>query len=133
MRITVAAQGWMPQMKKIEIAASLPAVDFRLQPGKKLLINFVDATGKPIPKVGVVVDTWQGPNRSTPTVTPTSSTYKFPTSPTTTASTSGTERPMTPSNTGSASKASPRPPPALSRARRSTSKSSIQSSRSPAA
>ena len=60
MRITVAAQGWMPQMKKIEIAASLPAVDFKLQPGKKLLIKFVDATGKPIPKVGVVVDTWRG-------------------------------------------------------------------------
>ncbi len=60
MRITVVAQGWMPQMKKIEIGPAMPTVDFQLQPGRKLRIKFVDAAGTTVPKVGVQVSKWRG-------------------------------------------------------------------------
>ena len=60
LRITVAAKGWMPQMRKIEVAPSMPPVDFKLQHGKKLRIKFVDAAGKPIPKAGVSISNWRG-------------------------------------------------------------------------
>ncbi len=60
MRITVAAVGWMPQMRKIEIGPSRVSEDFKLQPGKKLRLKFVDAVGKPVPNVHVQVSDWRG-------------------------------------------------------------------------
>lgn len=45
MRITVVARGWMPQMKRVEIEPGMQAVDFKLQPGKKLRVKLVDAAG----------------------------------------------------------------------------------------
>src|SRR5262249_2355773 len=58
--VTVAAEGWMPALKKIDIQPGLKPVDFRLEPGKELRIRFVDRAGKPIPSVSVMIDKWRG-------------------------------------------------------------------------
>lgn len=60
MRITLAARGWMPQSRKIEIAPNLEPFDFQLQPGRKLRIKFVDASGTPVPDVYVTLRRWRG-------------------------------------------------------------------------
>ena len=60
MRVTVVAEGWRPDSKKIEIAAQIPAIDFSLQPGKPLRIRFVDRSGAPLPGVGVSIKQWRG-------------------------------------------------------------------------
>ena len=36
------------------------ATDFHLKPGKKLRIRFVDRDGKPIPRVSVSIERWNG-------------------------------------------------------------------------
>ncbi len=60
MRITIAAPGWMPQMKTVEIGPDLRSTDFQLRTGKKLRIKFIDAAGTPIPNVAVQVSRWRG-------------------------------------------------------------------------
>ncbi len=59
-RLTVAAPGWMPQSKKIDIGPTLATENIKLQPGKKLRIKFVDASGKAVPKVGMQISDWRG-------------------------------------------------------------------------
>ncbi|MBI2826246.1 MAG: carboxypeptidase regulatory-like domain-containing protein [Planctomycetia bacterium] len=60
MHVTVVAEGWMPQRIKTRIAPDAPAVDFALQPGKKLRLRFVDKSGSPVPRVGVDIASWRG-------------------------------------------------------------------------
>ncbi|HVX15244.1 MAG TPA: carboxypeptidase-like regulatory domain-containing protein [Pirellulales bacterium] len=58
--VTVMAEGWMPQRRKIEITPDNPPVDFKLRPGKMLRLRFVDRAGKPIPDVIVQIAQWRG-------------------------------------------------------------------------
>jgi hypothetical protein len=58
--VTVMAEGWSPDMKKIALAPENPKVDFRLASGKTMRFRFVDDDGKPIPKVSVRLDGWRG-------------------------------------------------------------------------
>jgi beta-lactamase regulating signal transducer with metallopeptidase domain/thiol-disulfide isomerase/thioredoxin len=59
-RITVVAQGWMPDSRKVALEPGLAAVDIRLQPGKLLRARFVDRSGAPVPGAGVMIDAWRG-------------------------------------------------------------------------
>jgi beta-lactamase regulating signal transducer with metallopeptidase domain/thiol-disulfide isomerase/thioredoxin/protocatechuate 3,4-dioxygenase beta subunit len=58
--VTVVAPGWMPALRKVEIRQGMTPFDFRLAPGKELQIRFVDAAGKPVPRVGVGIENWRG-------------------------------------------------------------------------
>lgn len=58
--VTVVAEGWMPQLRKVEIAPENPPADFQLRPGKTLRLRFVDSAGKPIPKVRLRIENWRG-------------------------------------------------------------------------
>jgi hypothetical protein len=60
LNVTVMAEGWMPELRKIEIVEDNPPVDFQLNPGRKLRIKFVDEEGKPIPEVGIGIAGWRG-------------------------------------------------------------------------
>ncbi len=57
--VTVIAPGWSPEMREIVVAPALSPQDFKLQPGKPIRIQFVDAEGKPVPNVGVSLQTWR--------------------------------------------------------------------------
>ncbi len=57
--LTVIAEGWAPDLRKIDLTANDHKVDFRLKPGKKLRIRFVDDAGKPIPGVFVQIRRWR--------------------------------------------------------------------------
>ena len=60
MTVTVVAEGWMPQLRDVEIAPKMTPVDFQLKPGKMLRIKFVDQSGNPVPGVGVGIASWRG-------------------------------------------------------------------------
>ncbi|MGH7140522.1 MAG: carboxypeptidase-like regulatory domain-containing protein, partial [Pirellulales bacterium] len=60
MTVTVVAEGWMPQLRKIDITPENRPVDFQLPRGKTLRLQFVDGAGKPIPKVFVQLAKWRG-------------------------------------------------------------------------
>jgi peroxiredoxin/uncharacterized GH25 family protein len=60
MTVTVVAEGWMPQLRHVDIAENMDPVDFQLKPGKTLRIKFVDQSGNPVPGVGVTVAEWRG-------------------------------------------------------------------------
>ncbi len=58
--LTVMAPGLAPQMRSVAIQAGGPPQDFRMLPGKPIRLQFVDAAGKPIPKVSVSLVSWRG-------------------------------------------------------------------------
>jgi protocatechuate 3,4-dioxygenase beta subunit len=60
MTLTVMAEGWAPDLRKISITRENPRVDFQLKPGKKLRLKFIDGAGKPIPQVYVGIEGWRG-------------------------------------------------------------------------
>jgi hypothetical protein len=60
MTVTVVAQGWAPDLKKIDITPENPPADFQLKPGKRILIRFVDRSGSPVPEVYVGIEGWRG-------------------------------------------------------------------------
>jgi len=62
--VTVMAEGWAPESRKIAISAANPAADFKLRPGKSLRLRFVDESGKAVPKVYVGIQSWHGSSRS---------------------------------------------------------------------
>ena len=43
MRVTVVAQGWMPELRIVDIQPDMQPEDFQLRPGKTLRIKFVDS------------------------------------------------------------------------------------------
>jgi protocatechuate 3,4-dioxygenase beta subunit len=57
--VTVMAEGFAPELKKIKITRNNPKADFQLKPGKKLRIKFIDDNSKPIPDVYVLIDSWR--------------------------------------------------------------------------
>ena len=59
MTVTVIAEGWSPDLKKVAITPKNHKADFQLKPGKKLRIRFVDDAGKPIPGVYVQITGWR--------------------------------------------------------------------------
>jgi beta-lactamase regulating signal transducer with metallopeptidase domain/thiol-disulfide isomerase/thioredoxin/protocatechuate 3,4-dioxygenase beta subunit len=58
--VTVIARGWMPAIRKADIKPGMGPFDFRLEPGKELKLRFADDAGKPVPGVGVMIDSWRG-------------------------------------------------------------------------
>ncbi len=58
--VTVMAEGWSPDLRKITITRENPPVDFRLKPGKTLRLRFVDSSGKPVSEVSVGITGWRG-------------------------------------------------------------------------
>jgi protocatechuate 3,4-dioxygenase beta subunit len=57
--LTVVAEGWAPELKKVEIAGDSATVDFQLQRGATIKFAFVDRDGKPIPEVYVSIAGWR--------------------------------------------------------------------------
>jgi uncharacterized GH25 family protein len=60
MTVTVIAEGFSPDLRKITISRENPKTDFKLKPGKKLRLKFIDGTDKPIPRVYVGIEGWRG-------------------------------------------------------------------------
>ena len=58
--VTVVAEGWAPDLRKVEITRENPTVDFQLARGAKLRFAFVDANGEPIPRVAIGITEWRG-------------------------------------------------------------------------
>ncbi|MFZ1006402.1 MAG: carboxypeptidase-like regulatory domain-containing protein [Candidatus Sulfotelmatobacter sp.] len=58
-RVTVVAQGWMPELRIVNIEGGMKDENFELHAGKKLRIRFVDSQGTPVPNVGVTIGGWQ--------------------------------------------------------------------------
>ena len=69
MHVTVAAQGWMPERTEITLAPHprTEALNFRMTPGKKLRIRFVDPSGATVPQVAARIEKWQARSRFTMT------------------------------------------------------------------
>ena len=60
MRLTVVAQGWMPETRQIYIATELGPLDFKLKPGKTLRIRLVDIGGAPVGNALFQIESWRG-------------------------------------------------------------------------
>jgi beta-lactamase regulating signal transducer with metallopeptidase domain len=58
--VTVVAEGFSPASRSVTIRKSNAAQDFQLENGNLLRIRFVDASGKPVPNVGVSIRGWRG-------------------------------------------------------------------------
>jgi len=58
--LTIVAPGSAPELKLIKLIGSSITVDFQLMRGKTIRFSFVDADGKPIPKVRVIIAGWRG-------------------------------------------------------------------------
>jgi len=58
--VTVMAEGWAPELKKIDVLRENSSVDFQLARGAKMRFVFVDRNGKPIPEVAVSIAEWRG-------------------------------------------------------------------------
>ncbi len=58
--LTVIAPGHSPLLKEIQLTAKTHTEDLQLQPGKTVTFRFVDAAGKPVPKVLVNITGWRG-------------------------------------------------------------------------
>lgn len=59
LRITVIAPGYAPQTTLVDIGPDLEDVDFSLEPGNKLEIQFVDTDGNPVPDVYAGIQQWR--------------------------------------------------------------------------
>ncbi|HUT95257.1 MAG TPA: carboxypeptidase regulatory-like domain-containing protein [Thermoguttaceae bacterium] len=57
--LTASAEGWAPSLEKTRIAPDMDPVDFKLTRGRPLRVRVVDPDGKPLPRVGVELWTWQ--------------------------------------------------------------------------
>jgi hypothetical protein len=57
--LTVVAEGWAPDMKKVGVSRDNPSFDFQLQRGAKMKFIFVDRDGNPIPEVYVSIAGWR--------------------------------------------------------------------------
>ena len=60
LKVTVAAKGWMPDQRRVDLAAGESTADFKLKPGQRLRLLFVDNAGNAIPGVGVGIKSWRG-------------------------------------------------------------------------
>ena len=58
--VTVVAPGYAPQQIKLELDAASNDLDFKLESGNRIEMQFVDEAGDPIPKVSVQVGEWRG-------------------------------------------------------------------------
>ena len=58
--VTVMAEGWSPELKRIKVSEDAGPADFRLEPGYTLRLLFVDGAGKPVPGVSVSIRNWRG-------------------------------------------------------------------------
>ena len=60
--VTVIAPGYAPQQIEIKLDPSSSDLDFELEKGNRIELQFVDKAGAPIPKVEVNVGEWRGTN-----------------------------------------------------------------------
>ena len=62
--VTVVAQGWAPDLRRVPVGETPGSVDFRLQRGKNLRIQVVDSNGEPVSgaSMGLELDAagWRG-------------------------------------------------------------------------
>lgn len=58
--VTVVAQGFKPELRKVKVGPSMPEVDFELPLGSWLSMKVVGPEGKPIPRAYVNVTGWRG-------------------------------------------------------------------------
>lgn len=56
--ITVVAPEFMPVQQTLRIAKGMDELRFELRPGKRLVMNIVDASGSPIPNAHVGIEKW---------------------------------------------------------------------------
>ncbi|WP_165250539.1 carboxypeptidase regulatory-like domain-containing protein [Paludisphaera soli] len=59
-RLTVVAEGWMPETRTVALGPDMASVNFQLRPGKELRVRFVDRAGSPVPDVHVGIRRWRG-------------------------------------------------------------------------
>src|SRR5262249_23748767 len=59
MNLTIVAEGWMPQLRAIDVKSDMSPVDFQLKPGKTLRVRVVDIDGRPVPKVLLDIERWR--------------------------------------------------------------------------
>ena len=66
--ITIVAPGFAAQRRVVKVGSDSRDQPFKLRPGKRITLRFVDSTGAPVPQVGVFMansssrDTWQRSN-----------------------------------------------------------------------
>ena len=66
--ITIVAPGFAAQRRIVKVGSDSSEQPFKLRPGKRITIRFVDSSGNPVPKTGVTLatssipDTWQNSN-----------------------------------------------------------------------
>ena len=58
--LTAMAPGFAPQRRMVKIESGMAPQDFQMAPGKPVELRFVDTQGKPIPKVKISIQEWQG-------------------------------------------------------------------------
>ena len=58
--VTVLAPGYAPQQTEIDLDASSQSFDFKMKPGNRIELQFVDTAGDPVPNVGVQIGKWRG-------------------------------------------------------------------------
>ena len=57
--MTVVAEGYAPALKELQLVATPQVEDVQLQPGRTITLHFVDALGKPVPKILVNIGGWR--------------------------------------------------------------------------
>ncbi len=58
-QVTIAAPGFTPESRVVQIVDRLEKADFVLQPGKRIAIRIQDAEGHPLPGALVRIDSWR--------------------------------------------------------------------------
>jgi len=58
--LTVIAEGWAPDQRKIDLAPANSTADFQLKRGRTTRIRVVDESGAAIPEVSIGIDGWRG-------------------------------------------------------------------------
>ncbi len=58
--LTVKAEGWAPDMKRVRVERRMPSVDFKLGTSGKVRAQIMDQTGNPVSRARLEIDTWRG-------------------------------------------------------------------------
>jgi protocatechuate 3,4-dioxygenase beta subunit len=58
--LTVIAKGYAPVLREIQLVATPQVENVQLEPGRTITFRFVDAAGKPVPRMLVHITGWRG-------------------------------------------------------------------------
>ena len=78
--LTVIANGWASQLRKVNVQSELAPQDFRLARGKTIRLRIVDVAGKPIPRPMLWFEGGKAPNRCNHSAAPTIPRFPTPNS-----------------------------------------------------